>query len=233
MADMAILWDFDGTLAYREGLWSGCLAEVLQANEPEAGISRENVRPLLRDGFPWHRPDRAHPELSTPQAWWAVVEQLLFSACRRLGFSDVKAAEYARLTHLRYIDVAGFKLFDDTLPLLTRLKKQGWRHVILSNHVPELGEIVEGLRLAELVDEVLTSAVTGFEKPHPEAFAMGRSAAGNPKTLWMVGDNPNSDVRGAEAVGIPAILVRTQVEGVKRQARNLFEVESLLVKARS
>ncbi len=86
MAERTILWDFDGTLAYREGLWSGCLAWVLQEHEPEAAVTRDEVRPLLKDGFPWHSPDRAHPELSTPEAWWEVVEALLIRACHRLGF---------------------------------------------------------------------------------------------------------------------------------------------------
>lgn len=84
MGKKAILWDFDGTLAYREGLWSGCLAEVLQEWEPAAGITRDDVRPLLHNGFPWHAPDRAHPELSTPEAWWEVVEALLAQTARTL-----------------------------------------------------------------------------------------------------------------------------------------------------
>ena len=46
------------------------------------------------------------------------------------------------------------------------------------------------------------------EKPHREAFALGRHAAGNPSELWMVGDNPVADVAGAKAAGIPSILVR-------------------------
>lgn len=163
MAEKATLWDFDGTLGYREGLWSGCLAEVLQAHEPDAGFTRDDVRPLLHNGFPWHTPDVAHPELSTPEAWWEAVEELLYRACCELGLGEDKARRYARETHERYIDVAGFRLFDETIPVLRALAERGWHHIILSNHVPELRDLVEGLRLAELVDEVLSSAVTGYE----------------------------------------------------------------------
>ncbi|WP_228282485.1 HAD hydrolase-like protein [Rubrobacter tropicus] len=35
----------------------------------------------------------------------------------------------------------------------------------------------------------------------------------NPKRVWMVGDDADADVRGAEAAGIPAILVRGRHEG--------------------
>jgi putative hydrolase of the HAD superfamily len=33
---------------------------------------------------------------------------------------------------------------------------------------------------------------------------------GQPARMWMVGDNPVADIRGAEAVGIPAFLVHTE-----------------------
>ena len=231
MTEKAILWDFDGTLAFRDGLWSGCLAEVLQEREPAAGITRDHVRPLMLTGFPWHEPDRAHPELNTPEAWWEVVEALLSQACRELGFSEEKARAYARETHDRYIDAAGFQLFEDTIPVLTDLKEAGWDHFILSNHVPELRDIVEGLGLSALIEDSWSSALTGYEKPNPKAFELGRKAAGNPEELWMVGDNPKADVAGAEAVGIPAILVRGAAVDVERYSDDLFGVRSFLTQS--
>lgn len=230
MTNKAILWDFDGTLAYRDGLWSGCLAEVLQEREPAAGITRADVRPLMLTGFPWHEPGKAHPELSTPEAWWEVVEGLLRQACIELGFSEEKARRYARETHERYIDAAGFQLFDDTIPVLTALSAAGWRHIILSNHVPELRNIVEGLELSELIEDSLSSAVTGYEKPNPKAFQLGREAAGDTVELWMVGDSPHADVRGAEAVGIPGILVRRNDDGIERCFDDLSGVQSFLMR---
>jgi putative hydrolase of the HAD superfamily len=229
MAGQAILWDFDGTLAYREGLWGGCLLEVLRERIPDAVITLDDIRPLLKNRFPWHTPDVPHPELSTPEAWWEVVEGLLYRACLGLGIGDADARLYARETHHRYLDVAGFQLFDDTLPVLEALRESGWRHVILSNHVPELRDLVEGLKLAHLVDEVVTSAITGYEKPHPRAFELGHEAAGGAREIWMVGDNAVADVRGAEAVGIPAILVRHDDERAARHFENLHDLLPFLL----
>lgn len=53
-----LIWDFDGTLAHRDGMWSGAMVEVLDRHEPGHGITREDVRPHLRMGFPWHNPRR-------------------------------------------------------------------------------------------------------------------------------------------------------------------------------
>jgi len=203
-----ILWDFDGTLAHREGRWAGCLVEVLDEEEPGHGLRREDFRPALRDGFPWHRPDVPHPELDTADAWWKPVEELLAAAYAGAGYDRGRAAALARLARVRYPDPAHtWQLYDDTLPVLEQLRAAGFRHVVLSNHVPELDGLIDALGLSGLVDAVVNSAVTGYEKPHPEAFAAGRRAAGDPDALWMVGDNPVADVAGAEAAGIPAILV--------------------------
>ena len=74
--------------------------------------------------------------------------------------------------------------------------------------MPELPEIVDGVGLSGFFDAVITSAATGYEKPNRRAFEIALEAAGNPEATWMVGDNPEADVLGAEGVGIPAILVR-------------------------
>ncbi len=203
----AILWDFDGTLGHREGRWAGCLVDVLDDEEPGHGFRADDFRPALRNGFPWHRPDVPHPELDSADAWWAPIELLVARAYGSAGYPPDRAQALARLARARYADPAHrWALYDDTIPTLQSL--DGYRHVILSNHVPELETIVDALGLRELIHALVNSAVTGYEKPHPEAYAAARRAAGDPDEVWMVGDNPVADVEGAEAVGIAAILVR-------------------------
>jgi putative hydrolase of the HAD superfamily len=205
----AVLWDFDGTLAFRAGMWRGCLIEVLDDHEPGHAFTADDVRPALRDGFPWHTPDVAHSHLDTADAWWEPVEALLARAYSSVGFEEGRAGELARLARARYVDpTRNWSLFEDTRASLEHLQEAGWRHVILSNHVPELDAIVTALGLDDLVTAIVNSAVTGYEKPHPEAFAAGRRAAGDPTDLWMVGDNPVADVAGAESAGIRALLAR-------------------------
>ena len=75
---------------------------------------------------------------------------------------------------------------------------------------------------------MITSATTGYEKPHSEAYAVARRAAGNPDTLWMVGDNPEADVMGAERCGIPAILARSKTSAANRIATDLYKVIDFL-----
>lgn len=224
-----LIWDFDGTLAHRRGEtgWSLLLAEALDAEEPGHSRSADAFRPYLRDGFPWHTPDVAHPELGEPDAWWGSVRPVLARAYEAEGYPAARAAELAAAAQRLYVDPATWTLFDDTLPTLERLSAAGWTHAILSNHVPELGHIVDGLGLRPHLATVSCSAETGFEKPHPQAYAAVLDEL-EPEEAWMIGDNVVADVLGAEAVGIPAILVRSADARAARYADSLAGVAALL-----
>jgi putative hydrolase of the HAD superfamily len=228
-----LIWDFDGTLAHRRGEtgWSILLAEALEAEEPGHGHSADTFRPHLREGFPWHRPDVAHPELCEPEAWWDSVRPQLARAYEAAGYAPERAVELADAARRLYVDPGvGWALFDDTLRVLERLTQAGWTHAILSNHVPELRQIVAGLGLDEVVALISCSAETGYEKPHPEAYASVLDPLG-PAEAWMVGDNVVADVLGAEALGIPAVLVRRPDPGAARYAEMLAGVERFLEEA--
>jgi putative hydrolase of the HAD superfamily len=220
----AVLWDFDGTLAVREGMWSGCLLEALDALRPGHGVSRDAVRAGLRDGFPWHTPDIGHAH--TADSWWAALAPVFVRTYGAAGVAPDDALAAAAEVRRRYTDPAGWTVFPDVVPVLERLA--AYRHVIVSNHVPELPALVAALGLAPYVTAVVTSAAVGWEKPHPRIYAAARAAAGDPDEVWMVGDNVVADVRGAEAVGIPAILVRTADPSVTRSAASLAGVVTYL-----
>jgi putative hydrolase of the HAD superfamily len=209
VAAPVVFWDFDGTLAQRPGLWSACVLEVLDETVPAHGISIERVRQGLADSFPWHRAHLAHPELADPSEWWRVVGAVIEQALTDAGFPATAARDAVPLVRRRYIDAGrGWEVYPDTLAALSTTTAAGWRNVVLSNHVPELADLIADLGLGAHLDGVRTSALTGYEKPHPEAYRGALRAWGNPDAAFMVGDSRVADVDGAEVVGLPAILVR-------------------------
>lgn len=145
-----------------------------------------------------------------------------------MGLPAATAAVLAQRTRQCYLDPAGWTVFADAVPVLRKLAAQGWRHVILSNHVPELPALVAALGLDAVIDLVITSALVGYEKPHPEIFRIALELAGQPKVAWMVGDNVAADVLGAEQLGILAILVRQNDARARRCADDLGGVVSFL-----
>jgi putative hydrolase of the HAD superfamily len=109
----------------------------------------------------------------------------------------------------------------DTLPTLDTLSTRGWKHAIVSNHIPELDRIVSALGLMDRIDVFVNSAVVGYEKPNPAIFKLALAKAGDPKDVWMVGDNIDADVLGAEAAGIRSILVRKSDQRAQRCCESL------------
>jgi FMN phosphatase YigB (HAD superfamily) len=84
------------------------------------------------------------------------------------------------------------------------------------------------LGLADYFVGIHSSASIGFEKPHAGAFSRTLAAIGQPDTVWMVGDNYNADVLGAEHVGIPAVLVRSRHASARFQCDSLHEVTQIV-----
>jgi putative hydrolase of the HAD superfamily len=209
MAHKTLIWDFDGTLAERPGLWSGTMASVLRERYPDSCITRDDIRPYMKNVFPWDTPDIPHPELSLPPAWWSRMEAEMANAYEAVGIEKEKAVYLAALAHQRYVDPSGFVLYEDTVSTLERLSLLGWKHIILSNHVPELRDIAAGLGIGGYFPSIISSANTGYEKPNPRAFKIALAACGSPDAVWMIGDSYIADVRGANNAGIPAILVHT------------------------
>lgn len=228
-ANRTILWDFEGTLVTHPVLWRGALKEALDEYEPGNTIDAEQLRPFLSTGFPWHKPEEPHLHLSTPGAWWSNVEPIFSRAYNGVGLGANRAQELARHVRKYIIDPQRYLVYEDVIPVLKRLNEIGWRHIILSNHVPELPTIVKALTLSPCIDLCISSANTGYEKPNPEAFRIALSISGNPEKVWMIGDSINADISGAEAVGLPAILVRNNPEeNVKYFARDLIEAIAIL-----
>ena len=90
---------------------------------------------------------------------------------------------------------------------MTALRAQDWRHVIVSNHVPELADIVAGLGIRAFFADVITSGLVGYEKPHARMFEAAVRCAIPGAPVWMIGDNPECDCHPVGAFGANAILI--------------------------
>jgi putative hydrolase of the HAD superfamily len=200
---------------------------VLDEVAPGHAVSADDIRPYLRDGYPWHAPDQAHPELSDPNQWWEHMAPFFANAYESVGVPAEERLRAAMLVRRSYCDPSLFRLYPDTVHALRTLRREGWGLVILSNHVPELESIVNGVGLGPLVDQVFSSARTGYEKPNPEAYriALGRD---RPSDCFMVGDNVEADVLGAERIGLPAILVRAVSPLARQVAPDLLTAAEII-----
>lgn len=222
-----ILWDFDGTLGYREGGWTGAVLESLQRHPHLSSLQRDDIRPHLQTGYPWHDPASPHAHITSADAWWADLYPVFERAFLNLGGVPTEMPGFAREVRDTFLKARSWRIYDDVETALARLSEQGWTHYVLSNHVPELREIVRRLGLESHFAGIYTSGETGFEKPHPEAYRValeGREA----NRIWMVGDSFVADYEGARNVGIPSILVRKPDDRADLYAERLDEATTII-----
>ena len=225
-----LIWDFDGTVAYREGPWTSALVEVLRQGAPECSATADDLRPHLQGGYPWHKPHQAYPIRSADQ-WWEDLAPVFERAFTKVGVRATQAHGLARQVRGVYVAPEHWRLFGDTIPTLEMLFAHGWTHLVLSNHVPELGVLARHLGLDEYIHRVFNSAETGYEKPHPLAYhgvLEYITSQGGAEAVWMIGDSLAADVMGAEAAGIPAILVRRHHPEALHHCENLTGVPAIV-----
>ncbi len=107
------------------------------------------------------------------------------------------------------LDALHFSAFPDAAGALRWARQLPARVVVVSNWDVSLEEVLARLGLAELLDDVVTSARAGARKPSPAIFARALELAhAAPERAVHVGDSLAEDVAGARAAGIEPILVR-------------------------
>ncbi|MCL2772015.1 MAG: HAD family hydrolase [Oscillospiraceae bacterium] len=238
MSQKTILWDFDGTVALHLG-WGTTMMTVIDEMVQNHDISIHDIRPRMRSGYydpviyPWHEPEKAHPELSSPAVWWQYMDMNLKMVFEDLGFNSDMSCKLAQRTHELYIDAKRYKVFPNTIETLRRLKDGGWRHAILSNHIPELPDIADKLGFSDVITECFTSALTGYEKPNITAFKYALEYIDYPEICFMVGDSITADVKGAINAGIEPILIHTEPapsDEIKNYCKTIDDIENILRK---
>ncbi|MGE5115376.1 MAG: HAD family hydrolase [Betaproteobacteria bacterium] len=99
-----------------------------------------------------------------------------------------------------------FFAYPDAVPALTALRASGIRLVVVSNWDFSLHERLSETGLTPLLDGAIASAEVGAAKPDPAIFARALELAGT-TSAWHVGDTPEVDLDGAQATGLPGILL--------------------------
>lgn len=199
-----VFWDFDGTLGRREGMWAAALVDALALLGPTE-VTAADLGPQLRGRFPWHTPERVVGPLDAA-SWWRRLSVVLIDVYRSAGVDDDIARAAAALVGEQYYRPDAWQLIDGADSALQLVREADYLNVILSNHGPELPGLVDALGLGDLVEQVITSALVGVEKPNPMIFEHALTVSGAGADCWMIGDNPIADVAGAEAAGIRAVL---------------------------
>ena len=208
MADKYLMWDFGRTLSNHGAVWSNSVLEAIHRTHPKKNVKLEQIKPFFVKGFPWHTPEIAHDHIKTADQWWLeLMQPILNRVFNALEISESEFEGLMQIARREMLEARHWTLYEDVIPTLEKLSEDGWKHIILSNHVPELEEIVVKLEIRHFFEHVFTSGIVGFEKPHPRIFVFALSKIGAENQILMIGDNFEHDIEGAAQFGIPGILV--------------------------
>ena len=105
-------------------------------------------------------------------------------------------------------DAISFYAYPDARPALEQLKAAGLELAVVANWDISLHDVLARVGLAGAFQAVVTAAAVGAAKPHPQPFeAALRDLGVEAAQCVHVGDDPVTDVAGAQAIGITALLI--------------------------
>ncbi len=161
------------------------------------------------------------------KGWEYIAEHMFDSICFKIPISQKE-----------FIDII-FSCFarkavpyEFVLPMLEKLKNQGYKTGLITNGVSELQrKKISMLKIENSFDEILISGEYGKRKPDISIFKeMSKRLSIPEKHLIYVGDHPINDVDAATNAGYNTVWIKTNgtwVEGCKAPSFELDTVEGL------
>ncbi len=201
----AILFDLDDTLYEYEPTHKKALKAVYSIVKKEIGTPFKKFEKLFELSK-----SEIHRELAGTASSHNRV--LYF---QRLIEKTLKTLE-PKIT-LKFYDtywntfLKNMKLKKGTLQTLKKLKKE-FKIIIISDLTAYIQlKKISKLGLTPYIDFLVTSEEAGIEKPHPSIFLLALNKVDIlPSHAIMIGDNPEKDIEGANAVGIDTILITSR-----------------------
>jgi putative hydrolase of the HAD superfamily len=157
------------------------------------------------------------------------VEQVIALKFAALGYEEPHLRALAKLTREIYVDPKRWSVLNGGLDVLGSVQLVGWTNIVVTNHVPEVGHILQSLRLSDYIAKIFCSAELGIEKPHPDFFPGVLASLGPCRDVWVIGDSEAADIAPARALGLRTIFVGGTSAFADASVARLSEIPAILV----
>jgi putative hydrolase of the HAD superfamily len=214
-----LLLDMDDTIldntGARDDAWRQACVSAAEAHpglDVEALYREvERVREIVWSDPEWHREWR----MKVREAWGQIGGE----AVAALGIDEPELGQLIGDRHFELRDAAIAPL-PGALEALHRLRELEVRLGLITNGASAgQREKIERFALAAHFDYIGIEEEVGFGKPHPDAYqAALASLEATQEETWMVGDNLEWDVAGAQAVGIFGIWLDKTGAGLPKDS---------------
>jgi putative hydrolase of the HAD superfamily len=158
--------------------------------------------------------------------FWCQYDAYVLS---RLGIHD-RDGNLCRAISRAFLDAMKWsRVFPETHPVLSELKRRGFSLGIISNNTDEISDRMESLGLVRYFDTITYSQEAGAEKPDPAPFRLALQRANRaPRECLHVGDSFEVDVVGARGVGIEPILVDRKMRYSRTDCITIRDLNGIL-----
>ncbi|MCB0208205.1 MAG: HAD family hydrolase [Anaerolineae bacterium] len=202
-----VIFDMDGTLI--EHTWQ--LATICEALFARFA---DQLAPLTSEAFfdcYWGK---------SYDMWYMMVDQVIdgdtaaryayANALRSLGH-DPSLAD-SMLDYWVELVLQEAVPFDDTYDVLQALRQKYTTGILTNGYIHLQRQKIEKYSFAEWVDFTLISEESGYHKPDRRVFEHALALAGQPapEEVLFVGDNLDTDIRGALEAGLVPVLIDTK-----------------------
>jgi putative hydrolase of the HAD superfamily len=150
-------------------------------------------------------------------------------ALKHFGIESEELAEQVAQDYVN-ISPQKTKLFPNSIEVVSQLSRKYQLHII-TNGFSEVQFIkLEKSGLSPFFTHVITSEMVGVQKPHGQVFQYSLEKAGAlTEDSLMIGDDQDSDIRGAREMGIDQVFVDYRHEElIGKPTYHIHELKSLL-----
>ncbi len=209
-----LLLDLDDTILRYGPLADGVWEAVTARFAPELGFEAAVLLTAIREAGRryWSEPERSRQGRHDMRG---ARRRICLDALRALGAPrPERAAALADAFHDER--EAGVDPIPGALDALEHFRSSGLPLALVTNGGPELQRRkIERFRLAGFFETILVEGELGFGKPDARVFRMALAAVGaEPGQAWMVGDNLQADIHGAQGAGLHACWVDAPGRGL-------------------
>ena len=197
----AVVFDAVGTVMYPKPSVAEAYQDALKQH-CRIDVDLDTIATVLRRSLAARS---AVDDLSTHEEaehdfWANLIQQLCPNSP---GFDD---CFYHLFDHFQQPE--NWRCFEDVADTMSALSERQLVIGIASNFDRRLDLVCDGLVELAPVDVRIISSLVGWRKPAPEFFQAVTDILNFPANeILMVGDDITNDVKGALAVGMPAVLI--------------------------
>ena len=220
MTPSAIFFDMDDTLLDTSGGVEESWKLTCEAFAAELGCDAEELHKAIRAQMMSFWQDEAAVEPWRTRLHEARAHNIeLALASKQLDISRAK-----HIGERYWEEQSGrFKLFEDSIATLDRLRSEGFRIGLITNGPQEMQRYKIGrFDLERHFDVIVIEGEFGRGKPHADVFRHAMATVGSkPDDSWHIGDNLYADIGGAQGAGLHAAWIHRDRMELKEDSAHI------------